>query len=60
MGDIRHCFADIGHARRVLGYAPSVSLDDGLTELAQWLEGQQADDRVDAARSELATRGLTV
>ena len=60
VGDIRHCYADISLARRVLGYAPRVSLDAGLTELAGWLEGQEADDRVDAARRELATRGLTV
>jgi dTDP-L-rhamnose 4-epimerase len=60
VGDIRHCFSDVAHARRVLGYAPAVSLDDGLAELATWLEGQVADDRVDDARRELATRGLTV
>jgi len=60
VGDIRHCFADISRARKVLGYAPSVTLDDGLAELAQWLEGQAADDRVAQAREELAARGLTV
>ena len=60
VGDIRHCFADISRARDVLGYAPSVTLDDGLAELAQWLEGQAAEDRVTQAREELAARGLTV
>jgi len=60
VGDIRHCYSDISHARRVLGYAPRVSLDEGLAELAHWLEGQAADDHVDAARNELAARGLTV
>jgi dTDP-L-rhamnose 4-epimerase len=60
VGDIRHCFSDITSARRVLGYSPRVSLDDGLAELATWLEGQAAHDRVDAARDELAARGLTV
>jgi dTDP-L-rhamnose 4-epimerase len=30
VGDIRHCFADIRAARRVLGYEPTVSLDDGM------------------------------
>jgi dTDP-L-rhamnose 4-epimerase len=60
VGDIRHCFSDISHARRVLGYAPRVTLDEGLAELAQWLEGQVAHDRVDAARDDLAVRGLTV
>lgn len=60
VGDIRHCFADITRARELLGYQPRVSLVDGLTELAEWLEGQVADDRVDEASAELAARGLTV
>jgi dTDP-L-rhamnose 4-epimerase len=60
VGDIRHCFADIGKARRVLGYAPRVALEDGLAELAEWLEGQAAEDRVAQASAELAARGLTV
>jgi dTDP-L-rhamnose 4-epimerase len=60
VGDIRHCFADIGMARQLLGYEPRVGLDEGLVELAGWLEGQVADDRVDQASRELAVRGLTV
>lgn len=60
MGDIRNCFADIAHARHVLGYAPEVSLTEGLRELAQWLDGQAAVDRVSQASEELASRGLTV
>ncbi|HZV35031.1 MAG TPA: NAD-dependent epimerase/dehydratase family protein [Verrucomicrobiae bacterium] len=59
VGDIRHCFADISQARKVLGYEPLVSFDEGLMELAAWLEGQVAEDRFDQARSELTTRGLT-
>jgi dTDP-L-rhamnose 4-epimerase len=59
-GDIRHCFADITKARTILGYAPKVMLEDGLEELAGWLEGQVAVDRVDQARAELAARGLAV
>src|SRR4051812_6487939 len=43
-GDIRHCFADIRLARRILGYDPTTSMDEGLVELAQWLEGQVAID----------------
>jgi dTDP-L-rhamnose 4-epimerase len=60
MGDIRHCFADIGAARSVLGYEPRVTLDDGLQEIRGWLNGQTAHDRADQARAELAARGLTV
>ncbi len=59
-GDIRHCFADIVQARRVLGYAPQVTLEDGLAEIAGWLEGQVAHDHVAEAGAELAKRGLTV
>jgi dTDP-L-rhamnose 4-epimerase len=60
VGDIRHCFADIGAARAVLGYAPAVRLEEGLAELAEWLGTQVADDRVEQASAELAARGLTV
>jgi dTDP-L-rhamnose 4-epimerase len=60
VGDIRHCFADVGLAQRVLGYTPSVALDDGMAELAKWLEGETATDRVEGAAAELAARGLTV
>jgi dTDP-L-rhamnose 4-epimerase len=60
VGDIRHCFADVERAARAIGYRPRVSLEQGMAELAQWLEGRVALDRVDAAASELAARGLTV
>lgn len=60
VGDIRHCCADIGKAQRMLGYAPQVRLDDGLGELAAWLESQAAVDRVAQASAELSARGLTL
>lgn len=60
VGDIRHCFADITLARRILGYEPRVSLEAGLVELAAWLEGRVAHDRVAEAQAELAVRGLAL
>jgi dTDP-L-rhamnose 4-epimerase len=60
VGDIRHCFADVRLARERLRYEPQVELDDGMTELAAWLEGRTAVDRVDAAAAELARRGLSL
>jgi dTDP-L-rhamnose 4-epimerase len=60
VGDIRHCFADIALARSMIGYAPQVTLEDGVLELADWLEGQIANDHVDSASAELAARGLTL
>ncbi|VWX63238.1 NAD-dependent epimerase/dehydratase [Burkholderiales bacterium 8X] len=60
VGDIRHCYADITKARSVLGYSPQVTLDQGLAELAAWLEGQAAVDRVAQASAELSARGLAL
>ncbi len=60
VGDIRHCFADISRARQRLGYAPEVRFEQGLEELADWLRGQRALDRVGVMRQELSTRGLTL
>jgi dTDP-L-rhamnose 4-epimerase len=60
VGDIRHCFADITRARRVLGYTPRVTLEDGVGEVAEWVVGQVATDRVSDASQELAARGLTI
>jgi dTDP-L-rhamnose 4-epimerase len=58
VGDIRHCFADISRAKQVLGWIPTVSLEQGLEDLAAWSEGQQTFDRALEARSELSVRGL--
>lgn len=38
-GDIRHSCADIGAARSVLGFEPSVSLDEGLAATWHWWTG---------------------
>jgi dTDP-L-rhamnose 4-epimerase len=58
-GDIRHCFADIGNAARVLGYKPSVRFADGIRELAGWLRSQAAEDRAAEAVQQLDLYGLT-
>jgi dTDP-L-rhamnose 4-epimerase len=60
VGDIRHCYSDITKARELLGFEPSVTLEVGMIELAGWLAGETAIDRVDQARSELMARGLAV
>jgi UDP-N-acetylglucosamine 4-epimerase len=35
-GDVRHSLADIGKARRLLGYAPSHRIREGLVEAMDW------------------------
>ncbi|MBP9111118.1 MAG: GDP-mannose 4,6-dehydratase, partial [Pyrinomonadaceae bacterium] len=57
-GDIRHCVADISKARKMLGYEPSVTLEDGLAELLAWLATQEAEDKVEGATAELTSREL--
>jgi dTDP-L-rhamnose 4-epimerase len=60
VGDIRHCFADISRAARVLGYQPRVDFAAGLRELVDWLRRQTPVDHAEAAQAELTARGLTV
>jgi dTDP-L-rhamnose 4-epimerase len=60
MGDIRHCFADISRAKKLLGYEPLVTFPQGLAELSEWLENQVARDSFAHARTELEIRGLTL
>jgi dTDP-L-rhamnose 4-epimerase len=57
-GDIRHCFADITKARRLLGYEPTVRFEDGIGDLVGWVRLQNPEDKVEAATAELAMRGL--
>lgn len=58
-GDIRHCFADITLAKRLLGFSPKVRFADGIRELVQWLKEQEAEDRVAEATQMLGAFGLT-
>lgn len=57
-GDIRHCVSDISKARKLLGFQPRVSLEAGLDELLNWIREQSAEDRVESATAELASRSL--
>ncbi len=59
-GDIRHCWADPNRAEKLLGFTAEVALEEGVTELVEWVSKQQANDKVDGAYAELGRRGLTV
>lgn len=41
-GDVRHSLADISAARSALGFKPSVSLEEGLTEYMAWAKEEVA------------------
>ena len=57
-GDIRHCYADARRAEELLGFRAEIPFDAGMQDLLEWLEGQEAEDSVDAAREALVARGL--
>lgn len=59
-GDIRHCFADISRARHVLGFEPTLFLEDSVLDLVAWIVRQQVNDRVPQAHRELEDRGLVL
>lgn len=45
LGDVRHAVPDVTRARAVLGFAARVGLEEGLIELAAWLEEHCAEAR---------------
>ena len=53
VGDVRHCFADISLATDSLGYVPRVDLNDGLSDLADWLEKKKGGSSRVPPRSRL-------
>jgi dTDP-L-rhamnose 4-epimerase len=57
-GDIRHCFADIGKARELLGYEARHRLEGSLDEIVRWVRGTVAIDRGAEMKRELESMGL--
>jgi len=59
VGDIRHNFADIGKARRLLGFEPRVAFEQGIETFANWVETQEIpEDTYGRSIQELQARGL--
>ena len=61
IGDIRHGYADTSAIYKQLGFAPEISLEQGLDRFVAWVKQQPMEpDRLDAATQELISRGLMV
>ena len=59
LGDIRHNFADISKARRLLGFSPRWSFDAGIERFARWVDGQQVQaDRYEDSIEEMKTERI--
>jgi UDP-glucuronate 4-epimerase len=39
-GDVVRTYADVGKARRMLGYAPAVAVEEGIPRFVEWLRAQ--------------------
>jgi UDP-N-acetylglucosamine 4-epimerase len=50
-GDVRHSQADIGKAARLIGYAPTHDVRQGLAEAMGWYEARAARDRAELLRA---------
>jgi dTDP-L-rhamnose 4-epimerase len=59
-GDIRHCYADIKKAHKLLNFEPTVGHQAGFNELVEWAKshGWGAQDFFDKALKELKERQL--
>jgi dTDP-L-rhamnose 4-epimerase len=58
-GDIRHNFADLSLAKRLMDYEPKIAFGDGVKEYASWVKTQKIehDNYLDSVK-ELTQRGL--
>lgn len=59
LGDIRHNFADITLARRILGFEPKWSFLDGIEQFTDWVNKQEIHkDKYEASIEEMKKKGL--
>lgn len=57
-GDVRHCSADISLIKRILGWNPKWSFEQGIQDLIKWGQKTEAKDLFDQANKELKSKGL--
>lgn len=59
LGDIAHNVADVSKAKRILGFEPSISLEEGLTDFCKWVLGEDKDNSgYDASLKEMEQAGM--
>ena len=59
LGDIRHNFADISQARRLLGFEPKWTFDAGIAKFVEWVNGQEIQkDNYETSIEEMKKKGL--
>lgn len=59
VGDIRHNFADISLAKKILGFEPKWNFEDGIAEFCKWVDAQEVqEDKYESSIEEMKKKGL--
>lgn len=59
LGDIRHNFADIAKAKKILGYIPEYDFDRGIRKFVDWVNQQEIEkDNYEKSIEEMKKKGL--
>ncbi len=59
LGDIRHNKADISKIKKLLGFSPKVSFEDGLKQFVDWVKNQEVNsDKYEQSVNEMKDKGL--
>ena len=59
LGDIRHNKADISKIKKLLGFSPKVSFEDGLKQFVNWVKKQEVNsDNYEQSINEMKDKGL--
>jgi dTDP-L-rhamnose 4-epimerase len=59
VGDIRHNYADLSKVKKVLGFEPTVSIEQGLANFVDWVKTELVQvDRYEQSLQELKSKGL--
>lgn len=59
LGDIRHNYADINLARKILGFEPKWTFEKGIEQFTKWVNEQEVqEDNYEASIAEMKAKGL--
>lgn len=59
LGDIRHNYADLTKARKLLGFEPKVDFPTGVKAFCNWVDAQEVQqDNYEASIAEMKAKGL--
>jgi dTDP-L-rhamnose 4-epimerase len=59
LGDIRHNYADISLARKILGFEPKWTFEKGIEQFTRWVNDQEVqEDNYEASIAEMKAKGL--